>query len=209
MKYLRRWRRRSRAGSRSSRWLDEDGRRPLPVRRDDAGHAVERSPVVRHRLERAADRRLALALEHAVDRPVGVLEDLAGDERGAVAADEDERARAGARASPSPGRRSRARWRGSCTRTRPRRAATRRAGGSSRRAVSTCRSISANLVPGPPRRRRDQLEPQRLQPEEDLRVHETARMDGEKAHGLVAHAHMSGRNVCRLAPGGATWACKR
>src|SRR5262245_53440522 len=46
---------------------------------------------------------------------------------------------------------------------------------------------------------RDELEPHRLQPEEDLRVHQTARVDRENPHGVSLAAHMSERRVCRLA----------
>ena len=42
-----------------------------------------------------------------------------------------------------------------------------------------------HLVPRPPQLGGDQLDPQRLQPQEDLRVHQRAGMDGENFHRRI------------------------
>src|SRR4029453_9022197 len=53
---------------------------------------------------------------------------------------------------------------------------------------------------GPARGSRHQLESHRLQPEEDLGVHETAGVDRENPHGVSWGAHRSERRACRLGP---------
>ena len=50
------------------------------------------------------------------------------------------------------------------------------------RATNTCRSMMRTSCPARPGRRRHQLEPERLEPEEDLRVHEPARMTAKHLH---------------------------
>ena len=95
MKYLRRCRSRSRAGSTSSRRLMKPGAGPCPSRVTTPGTSSSpRASRSRRRLQQPDHRGLALPLEHAVDRPSGVLEQLARHERCAVAADEDEHVRA-------------------------------------------------------------------------------------------------------------------
>ena len=73
--------------------LDEAGTGTLAVGGDGAGHLGDRAAVAGERLEQLDHARLALALEHAVDRALAVLQDGRRGEGGAVAADADEGAR--------------------------------------------------------------------------------------------------------------------
>ena len=93
MKYLRRLRTRSRAGPQLVEVLDEARPRTLAVRGDRPGHLGDCAAVARDGIEQLDDARLALALEHAIDGALAVLQDGIRDEGGAVAADADEGAR--------------------------------------------------------------------------------------------------------------------
>ncbi len=73
--------------------IDETRPRTLAVGGDGAGHFRDCAAVARDRLQELDDTRLALALEHAVDGALAVLQDGACGEGGAVAADADESAR--------------------------------------------------------------------------------------------------------------------
>ena len=75
----------------------EPGRRPAPagVTAPGTSSSASGSRSAAASTSRATDG-LAFPLEHAVDRPLGVIEHLAGDERGAVAAHERRTSRAGA-----------------------------------------------------------------------------------------------------------------
>ena len=126
--------------------------------------------------------RLAFALEHAVDRSLGMLEQVAGHERGAVAAHEDEGLRT-------------QRPRGPCQ--------VDQLGNVRQIVAGECHNIGsplvdlpeevgmtlhleieqANLVPGTPQFGGDEFDSQRLQPQEDLRVQERAGMNGQYFHG--------------------------
>jgi hypothetical protein len=72
---------------------NEPRRRPLAVQRDRAGHGCERGGAVLSGVERRGQHRLALALEHGIDRAFRVLQQGFRRERGAVAANEDEASR--------------------------------------------------------------------------------------------------------------------
>jgi hypothetical protein len=164
--------------------LHEDGRRSLAVERDRAGHLFERAPAVTRRLEQQDDRCFALPAQHAVDRALAVAEDLLGREGAAVAAGEDEAA--------GP-------------------ALARRLGevqdlgdigeiveGEGHRiglpAVEQAEVVrlgldlqvdQLDLVTGAPSRRCHELEPERLEAEIDLRVHQTPGMNGQKPHDVA------------------------
>ena len=68
--------------------VDEARRRPLAVRGHDAGHRGDIAAGLERR-EQQRDRRLALALEDAVDRAIAMRHQRLGGERGAVSADAD------------------------------------------------------------------------------------------------------------------------
>ena len=165
--------------------VDEDRPRPLALRRDRARHGGERAPGLEGR-EEGRKRRLALALEHAVDRAVRVGEERGGDERGAVAADhdrrggevllrglgqiddlgdvgevvagEDDHVRAPAFDQPMV------------------------------MAVGLHLQIEqADIVPRLQGSGGDQLQPQRLEPEEDPRVHQRARVDTKHPNAAIRH----------------------
>ena len=164
--------------------LHEDGWRALPVERDRAGHLFERAPVVTRRLEQQDDRSLALPAQHAVERALAVAEELVRREGAAVAAGEDEAA--------GP-------------------ALARRLGevedlghigevveGEGHRiglpAVEQPEIVrlgldlqvdQLDLVTGAPRRGGHELQPERLEAEIDLRVHQTAGMHGQKPHDVA------------------------
>src|SRR5262245_5971048 len=70
--------------------LDKAGAGTFAVGGDGAGHFGDRVAVAGEPLEQLDHARLALALEHAVDRALAVLQDGIRGEGGAVAADADE-----------------------------------------------------------------------------------------------------------------------
>ncbi len=74
--------------------MGEFRRRPRTRSSDHAGNFEECPRQTRaDRIDELRDDRLAFALEHAVNGSRGMLEKVAGNERGAVAANEDERRR--------------------------------------------------------------------------------------------------------------------
>ena len=72
--------------------MDKARRRPFSGGGDGARHR-DRVAAGLDRGEQRRHRRLALALEHAIDRALAMLDDRGGGEGGAVAADADEDAR--------------------------------------------------------------------------------------------------------------------
>src|SRR5262249_30688721 len=163
---------------------DERRRRPLPVERDRAGHAPDRAPVVRDGVEQRRDGWLPLAAQAAIDRTTGVAQDLLGGERDAGAADEHERA----------GQRGARLLReiddlGYVGEVVPReRDDVRRPVVEQLEVVGVRLDLEvdhADGMPGLARGSRHELETHRLQAQEDLRVHETARMNREEPHCLL------------------------
>src|SRR5215467_4806997 len=162
--------------------LDEAGGRPLAVQADDAGNLRDRSAVVLDRLEQLGHRGLALALEDAVDGAARVLEQLLRGEGRAVTADEDERAgppRASQLCEAHDLRDIRQVVAGERDDVRP-------------PVVDETEVIlmrgglqvdQPHLVAGPADGRGHQLEPERLQPQKDFRIHKGAGVDRENSHG--------------------------
>src|SRR5262245_44397558 len=73
--------------------LDETRPRTLALCGDGAGHLDDRAAVARHGFKKLNDARLALALEHAIDRALAMFQNGSCREGGAVATNADEGAR--------------------------------------------------------------------------------------------------------------------
>ena len=160
--------------------MDKTGRRSLAGGADGARRCGE----VGAGLDRGEQRRqpgLALAAQHAIDRPLAMLKDRLGDKRGAVPADTDHGAR-----------QTRLRRLGEVDDLRdvgevvageqddirpPHIGQPEQCG-----VVFDLQVDQLDLVAGLPRRGRDQLEPQRFEPQEDLGIHQRAGMDAEDLH---------------------------
>ena len=128
------------------------------------------------------DRRFSFPLEHAIDRTLGMVEQLAGDERGTVAADEDEGS--GQERPRGLGQVDHLGNIGQVIAGEGHDIGLPLAELSEVVGVPFDLEIDQpNLVPGPLQLRGDQLDPQRLEPQEDLRVHQRAGMNGEDFHG--------------------------
>ena len=183
MKYLRRWRRRSRAGMQVVERCDEAGRRPLAVRGDRAGHrwrwrrgrprppraasaiAASPSPLSTQSMAPSPCSRMARAMKEALWPPtqmkrrgsarlgrLGEIDDLR-DVGEVVAGERDD--------------------------VRP---PLREHAEDSRAWLSTCRSMSRTSWPARRAACRDQLEPERLEPQKDLGVDQRTGMNEEDLH---------------------------
>src|SRR5215467_5804382 len=162
--------------------LDQARGWSLAVQADDAGDAIDRAAVVRHGLEQLGHRRLALALENAIDRASGVLQELLGGEGRAVATDEDERV-----GPPRAGQLGQVDHLGDV-----REIVAGEGDDVGLPVVDEPEIIvvrgrlqvdQTRLVAGASDGRRDQLEPERLETEKDLRVHQGAGVNREDSHG--------------------------
>ena len=194
MKYLRRRRVRSRAGGRAVvQGIQHDRRGPAALGRDHTGQPVQLA--IQHRRQQLRDDRLAFAADDRVERPVRLVQHVPGDEGHRVAAREYEATWAGGfhrtreiddlrdvgqvvEAEPDRVRREVAQVPGQLV------------------PAENLEVEEPDLVTGGARGARDPFQAQRFEPEEDLRVHQPARVNQQRPH-----EHLSAR---RLAIGGLT-----
>ena len=162
--------------------VEERRARPRPVARHHARQRLE--PRVADRVEHARDDHLALAADDAVDGAPRVLEELGGDERGAVAADEDE-----AVAAPALGRLRQIDDLGHIGEV-----IHREADDLGPEALELPRVIPGreglqveepDIVPGRSDGGRHPLQPQRLETQVQLRVHQRTGMHEQHSHGVL------------------------
>jgi len=161
--------------------VHEGGPRTFAVGGDRAGHLGDGAAVARDGLQQFDDARLALALEDAVDGALPVLQDGRPGERGAVPADADKGARqrkprrlcqiddlghvgevvAGEGDEIGPPLRDHAMIIG---------------------VALDLQVDQTHLMPRAPRSLHHQLEPQRLEPQEDIGIEQRARMNEKSFH---------------------------
>ena len=167
--------------------VDQARRRSLPVERDDAGHLRDRSPIVLDGFEQCVHRGFALALDDAIDRPAGVLEQVPSDEGGAVAPHEHE-----APGVPRTGQLRQIDDLGNIRQVVARECHHVRLPVIDEPEVVLVRGRlqidEPGLVARPADGGRDQLEPEGLEAQEDLRVHQGTGVDGQDSHGSAPHS---------------------
>lgn len=160
--------------------LHEPRRRPLAALGDRAGD-IGQIAAARHSGQQRADRGLALPLQDAVDGPLAMAQQVGRDERGAVPAHEDEARRLhdlDRLRQVDDLRHVRQIVAGEADRVRP-------PAPDHAEQVAVRLDLQVedpDLVPALPRGAGDQLQPKRLETQEDARVHQTAGMDGEQLH---------------------------
>ena len=167
--------------------LHQTSRRPLAVEGDDASHLCDRAAIVLDRFEQREHRRLALALHDAIDGSAGVLEELLRDERGAVAPDEHEGV-----GPPGASQLRQIDDLGNIRQVVARECHHVRLPVIDEPEVVLVRGRlqidEPGLVARPADGGRDQLEPEGLEAQEDLRVHQGTGVDGQDSHGSAPHS---------------------
>ena len=164
--------------------MDKAGGRPLAR----FGDSSRRGGKIGAGLDRGEERRqprFALAAQHAIDGAPAMLDDRRRDKGRAVPADADDGAR-----------QKRLRRLGEVDDLRDVGEVVARKGDDIRPEFSGEAQESSvaldlqidqpDLVAGRPRRGGDELQPQRLQPQEDFRVHQRAGMDAEDLHARLS-----------------------
>ncbi len=184
------------------------GRKPVEVFQHRGGRAGARAGHhTRHRVEARVAQRfeharrgdLALAAHDAVERAGRVLEQLPGDERRAVAAGEDEGLR-----PPAARGHGQVEHLGDVGQVVQREADRARLEGVQLTDVvlvaEDLEVEEAHLVAGGAQRLGHALEPERLQLQIHLRVHEWTRMDEQNAHQSISRAKFGGLGGPFVAP---------
>lgn len=162
--------------------FDKNGGRAFPVQRNGAGNFQNIRSVL-HRIQQQADRSIALPFENAVDRPFGKIQHILGDKRNRMPANKLEHLRETV----------------ACFTTQIEnfrhigQIAARVAHGIGLELVNQFPVIfvrfglkvdNPHVVSGIPRSTCHQFQPQRLQPQENLGVHQGAGMNRQNFHDI-------------------------